>query len=125
MIWALLATMTGLAIALALWPLVFGRAKRTGSASEVGFYRAQLAEIDRDVERGQLPIGEAAGARAEVARRLIAADAAASQGGGRAGDWRRQRAAAALGAVLVACVGAGVYARFGAPNLPDAPLASR
>jgi len=39
-------------------------------------YQAQLAEIDRDVERGQLPRAEAAAARAEAARRLIAASAA-------------------------------------------------
>ena len=72
-----LAGMTGLAVLAALWPLAFRRKGGAEAASEVAFYKAQLAEIERDVERGQLPAEEAAGARAEAARRLIAASAAA------------------------------------------------
>ena len=75
MVWVVLVAMTGLAIGIALWPLGFGRARRSDSPSEVAFYRAQLSEIDRDVERGQLPLDEAAAARAETARRLLAANA--------------------------------------------------
>ena len=75
MLWFALAVMTGLAVLAALWPLAFRRAPDHESASEAAFYKAQLDEIDRDVERGQLPQPEAASARAEAARRLIAASA--------------------------------------------------
>ena len=75
MLWFALAVMTGLAVLAALWPLAFRRAPGFDAASEAAFYKAQLEEIDRDVERGQLPQPEAASARAEAARRLIAASA--------------------------------------------------
>ena len=76
MLWFALAVMTGLAVLAALWPLAFRRASDRESASEAAFYKAQLEEIERDVERGQLPQPEAASARAEAARRRqpIAAD---------------------------------------------------
>ena len=61
------------------WPR-FGRClarhqtrKRTLPRTKLAFYKAQLEEIQRDVERGLLPQGEAESARAEAARRLIAA----------------------------------------------------
>ena len=59
----------------ALWPLLRGSAGATAdaAANEAAFYKAQLEEIRRDVERGLLPQGEAESARAEAARRLIAA----------------------------------------------------
>ena len=76
MLWFVLAGMTGLAVLCALWPLAFRGKGGAGAASEAVFYKAQLAEIERDVERGQLPAEEAAAARAEAARRLIAASAA-------------------------------------------------
>ncbi len=125
MVWVALFVITLLAVAIALWPLAFGRSKPNDAGSEAAFYRAQLAEIDRDVERGQLPSTEAAAARAEAARRLIAADAAASAETPRRDDGSRRRVAALLAAALIPVVGAGVYARFGQPGLPDAPLASR
>ena len=76
MLWFTLAVMTGLAVLVG--PLAAGvsaRARRR-RGREVAFYRAQLAEIERDVDRGQLPRDEAAAARAEAGRRLIAASAA-------------------------------------------------
>jgi cytochrome c-type biogenesis protein CcmI len=123
MIWIVLAAMTAVAVVIALWPVVSGRRRTGDSPSEVVFYKSQLAEIDRDVERGQLLPSEAAAARAETARRLIAADAVEARpavGGG-----RRRLVAAVLGALVVPVVAIGLYFQFGSPNLPDAPLASR
>src|SRR5579863_1880384 len=76
MIWTVFALMTGAAVLCALWPLARKRREREGEARAVAFYKAQLAEIERDVARGQLPPAEAAGARIEAARRLIAASEA-------------------------------------------------
>src|SRR5580700_5363824 len=99
MLWFALAVMTGLAVLVALWPLAFRRARPPEAPSEVGFYKAQLAEIDRDVDRGQLAQSEAAAARAETARRLIAASASEAEGAA-GGDLKRRRVAAVL--ILIA-----------------------
>jgi cytochrome c-type biogenesis protein CcmH len=123
MVWIALAVMTGLAMGFVLWPLAF-RAREAGpDTREAAFYRAQLDEIARDVERGQLPAAEAASARAEAARRLLAVSEsqpqAASSGLG------RRRAAAVAIFVIVPAVALGVYQRVGEPDLPDEPLAAR
>jgi cytochrome c-type biogenesis protein CcmH len=84
-------------------------------------YRDQLKELERDLARGVLSAAEAAGARLEVQRRLLAADRrdAAALHGGRS----PLLAAGIAGFVLV---GAGaLYLKFGSPSLPDMPFASR
>ena len=126
MLWVVLAGMTGLAALAALWPLVSGRRRVGAGASDAAFYQAQLGEIERDVERGQLPAEEAAGARdrsgapadrrqrrrraLKASRPLAPTRAAVCGGGDRAG--RADRRARALRAI-------------GRPDLPDAPLAER
>jgi len=98
-------------------------AKADSAANEAAFYKAQLAEIRRDVERGLLPQGEAESARAEAARRLIAAASGPSEAPLPA---RRTRlAAAVLIAVGLPAVAFLLYGRLGQPMLPDEPLASR
>ena len=78
MVWFVLAGMAALAALAAVWPVLPSSppsAEAEAASSEAVFYRAQLDEIRRDVERGQLPGAEAASARAEAARRLIAVSA--------------------------------------------------
>ncbi|HYA74963.1 MAG TPA: c-type cytochrome biogenesis protein CcmI, partial [Roseiarcus sp.] len=125
MLWFVLAGMTGLAVLCALWPLAFRRNNDAGASSEAAFYKAQLGEIARDVERGQLPAEEAAGARAEAARRLIAASAAAPAGSGAGEGAPARRLAGALIVIVVPLVALALYADLGRPDLPDAPLAGR
>jgi cytochrome c-type biogenesis protein CcmH len=127
MLWVAFALMTGAAVLCALWPLSRGRSAPEGQARAIAFHKAQLAEIDRDVERGQLPPSEAAGARAEAARRLIAAsEAAKTAAGADSGRPRfRRRAAALIIFVIVPAVTLGLYSRFGSPNLPDQPILAR
>ena len=128
MLWIAFALMTGAALLCALWPLLRRRSGAQGQARAIAFHRAQLEEIDRDVERGQLPPGEAAGARAEAARRLIAAseaaNSAAAPGGGRPSAPARAVVAIVI-VVAVPAVALGLYARLGSPNLPDQPILSR
>jgi cytochrome c-type biogenesis protein CcmH len=125
MLWFALAAMTGLAVLVALWPLAFRRVRPPAASREVGFYQAQLAEIDRDVERGQLPLPEAAAARAEAARRLIAASATEPESAPRGEGLRRRRIAAVLLLIAIPFIALGAYAYLGRPDLPDAPLAQR
>jgi cytochrome c-type biogenesis protein CcmH len=127
MLWVAFALMTGAAILCALWPLSRRRSGPEGQARAIAFHKAQLAEIDRDVERGQLPSSEAAGARAEAARRLIAASEAAKSGA-KAEDGRasvRARAAMIIVFIAVPAVTFGLYARLGSPGLPDQPILAR
>jgi cytochrome c-type biogenesis protein CcmH len=125
MVWFVLAGMAACAVLAALWPLL--RPPTTmrvdPAANEAAFYKAQLEEIRRDVERGLLPQGEAESARAEAARRLIAS---ASEPVEAPSPARRTRfAAAVLIAVGLPAVAFSLYARLGQPTLPDEPLASR
>ena len=83
-------------------------------------YRQQLAELDADVGREALPDSEAAGARIEIERRLLAAarkdDAVASETQ-RAPLW-----AGGIVAGVVAIAGAALYLLVGRPSLPDQPF---
>jgi cytochrome c-type biogenesis protein CcmH len=127
MVWFILAGMAAFAALAAIWPILRSCPQSTGAepaSTEAAFYRAQLDEIQRDVERGQLPQSEAASARAEAARRLIALrperpTAAPAQHG------RNRLAAAALIAVGLPAIAFPLYALLGQPQMPDEPLASR
>src|ERR1700689_1353962 len=65
MVWLVLAGMAACAVLAALWPLLRPSRNATAdpAANEAAFYKAQLEEIRRDVERGLLPQGEADGPR--------------------------------------------------------------
>jgi cytochrome c-type biogenesis protein CcmH len=126
MVWLVLAGITACAVLAAVWPLLRLGAGATAdpAANEAAFYKAQLEEIRRDVERGLLPQGEAESARAEAARRLIAAASGPSQGRPSA-DRRYRLAAAVMIAVGLPAIAFPLYARIGEPTMPDEPLASR
>jgi len=119
-----LAGMTGLAALAAVWPLIRGARRGAAVAADAAFYKAQLGEIERDVARGFLPVEEAAGARVEAARRLIAASAATADGAVADAPGLRRWSAIAI-AVAAPVVALALYADLGRPDLPDAPLAQR
>lgn len=126
LLWVFFAVMTGLAVLTALVPLA---RRRTGPAPErahdIAVYRDQLAAVDGDVARGLLRAEEAAAARLEISRRLLAA---ADRDGGQAGPApspaARTAQAAAL-AVAIIAVSLGGYLALGSPGLPGQPLAER
>src|SRR5271163_5185728 len=124
MVWFVLAGMAACAVVAAFWPLLRPprNAKADPAANEAAFYKAQLEEIKRDVERGLLPQGEAESARAEAARRLIAASDASEPP---PPDRRYRLAAAVLIAVGLPAIAFPLYARLGRPAMPDEPSASR
>src|SRR5262245_6791337 len=111
MVWFVLGGMAALVVLAALWPLLRPSlvAKSDAAANEAAFYKAQLDEIRRDVERGLLPQGEAESVRAEAARRLIAAsDVSEAPPPAR----RSRLAAAALIAVGLPAIAFPLYARL-------------
>lgn len=104
------------------WPVLKGRAGGPGRAEyDEAVFRDQLAELERDKARGLIGAPEAAAARNEIARRLIAAGRqappAAPQG---AGKWPVM---AVAGFVPVAAL--ALYMTIGAPGRPDMPLKER
>jgi cytochrome c-type biogenesis protein CcmH len=126
MLWVIFAAMTGATVFCALWPLSRGASGAKGRDTALAFHQAQIAEIDRDVERGQLPPDQAAAVRAEAARRLIAAadEDAPIAADGIAARNRRRIAAAFIVAFLPLATFA-LYARLGSPDLEDQPLLAR
>lgn len=126
MFWFIALSIAVLAAFLVSVPLLkAAKAASTGFSNDAEVYRDQLSEVDRDEQSGLIDAGEARQARAEIARRLIAASE--GQGRERAGNLKRP---AALILALAVCVvvpvgGALVYARMGSPDEPDQPLAER
>jgi len=128
MVWFVLAGMAALAALAALWPLLLASSSRVdhdAASTEAAFYKAQLDEIARDVERGQLPQAEAESARADAARRLIAASSRGAEAPQSAATPRSRLAAAAVIAIALPAVAFPLYALLGRPQMPDEPLASR
>jgi cytochrome c-type biogenesis protein CcmH len=122
-LWFVFALMTVAAIFAVLWPLSRG-GRPQGEGSEAAVYKDQLAEIDRDVAAGLIGSSEAAAARVEISRRLLAA--ADNQRDIPIGsNVRLRRAAAILALVGLPIVAAAFYYPLGSPRLGDFPLAER
>lgn len=117
-----LAAMTAVAVAAVLWPLFRRRPAAARSSYELGIYRDQLAEVERDLGRGLVAPEEADAARLEIERRILRA-ASASTADSSENPGRQGPVLAA--ALLVPLVTLGLYAALGAPGLPDQPLAAR
>ncbi len=121
LILALVGT-TLIVLALVLGPLLKpARAPATREAFDRAVYRDQLKELEREVARGAVAESEAATARLELQRRLLAADSddkAASTG------TRKPLLAGAL-ALAIMLIAGGLYWRLGSPGVPDDPYADR
>jgi cytochrome c-type biogenesis protein CcmH len=121
-LWLILALMTAAAIAAVIWPL--GRVGVRGRiGNDVAVYRDQLEEIERDLEAGSIGTAEAAAARVEVSRRLLAADG--SETVATAAPVRAKRIAAVAVLVAMPVLAGGLYLRLGSPDLPGLPIAQR
>ncbi|GJD33441.1 c-type cytochrome biogenesis protein CcmI [Methylobacterium aerolatum] len=135
-IWFILAGMTALAVLGLLWPMsrrAFDPSREgpdVGVATETAFYEDQLAEIDRDLERGLIAPEEAEAARAEAARRLLRASKDADKTA--VEDFRlaeprlrRRRAASAFALSTIPLVALIAYGLYGSPELPAQTDADR
>src|SRR5690606_17592532 len=125
-LWLALGLMTLVAVGLAVAAL----ARRPGAVAarqeyDLRVYRAQLAELAREQERGLLGEREAEAARLEIERRMLAADAAARQRRDAAARRSRHLATALLLLVGLPTLAGGLYAHLGSPHQPAAPFAGR
>lgn len=130
-LWLVLAVLTAVVLIAVLRPLLRpGHDLPSASEPDVAVYRDQLAEVDADRARGLIGDNEAAAAKAEIARRLIAtADAGANSSRSASPASPPMSAAvryATIGlAALVPLLAIALYLRLGAPDLPSQPLAAR
>ncbi|WP_108815882.1 c-type cytochrome biogenesis protein CcmI [Loktanella sp. Alg231-35] len=119
--WIVCAVLTLSVTALMVTPLL--RPKPIGNDNpDVAIYRAQLDEIDRDLERELLAPDEAERARTEVARRLLAANNAATAP---AAGFAPTRGLSLTVAGLILGLSFGLYWITGAPGYLDVPLSAR
>lgn len=116
------ATVLCAMIAVTLWRALSLR--REGSTGQdIGIYRDQLAEVERDLARGTIAADEAERLRVEVSRRLLDADRTAAMHGAATNGGNRA-AAFALVAVMISAA-FGLYLYLGVPGYPDLPLQER
>ena len=127
----LLALLTTATVAALLWPLLRMRLPaRDRLSGELAIYRDQLAELERERAAGTLKPAEAAAARTEIERRMLAAgDAAAGSAKGTtkasgASDAVQKWLPPAL-SLFVPLLALGLYLQTGRPGLPAAPFADR
>lgn len=126
MLWLALALLTIGAVAAIVVPLLRSRSttiERRAVFDRV-IYRDQLAEIARDLGRGVLDAGQAATARLEIERRLLATE--------ESGETETAGATTPVDGItaiaLAAAVSAGavaLYLALGSPGSRDQPFASR
>ncbi|PYE46226.1 cytochrome c-type biogenesis protein CcmH [Rhizobium sp. PP-F2F-G20b] len=127
--WIIVAVMTATVSALLLLPLLrAGGPSTVAGQHDAEVYRDQLEELKRDARNGLIAPEEAELARAEIARRLLAASAAADKDrapNGASSAGRANRLAQAAVIVVLPVVGLCLYLTTGSPELPDAPLVAR
>ncbi len=115
-----LAMAAALLIAAPLWRR--GKEHAGRADFDLAVFRDQLAEIDRDAERGLLGPAEAEVARLEVQRRILAVAGESAEKSSAPAGGRVLVYAAAVAAPLAAAI---VYAAVGTPGMPDFPFAQR
>lgn len=120
-LWLSIAGLTTAGLGIALAPLLRRRAPLAAARAgyDIAVYRAQLAEIERDLARGLLSAGQAEAVQLETKRRILAV---AAEPGDAPAD-RGARPLAALLALTVAGSALWVYSGLGSPGVPDLPYA--
>lgn len=120
-LWVVMALMTAGVLAALLRPMLrVGPDAADRAGYDLAVYRDQLDELGRDEARGLISPAEAAAARIEIERRLLAVTAEPE-----APPPRPARRAAMIVMVLVPIAAIGLYLDLGEPDLPDQPLAGR
>lgn len=122
--WIILALVTAAVVLVVIAPLMRPpEATASGMAQDADVYRDQLKELERDRERGLIGDSEAEAARAEIARRLLAATAAAAPLLKVRSVADRRIAMATV--IAIPALAVPLYLALGQPDMPDAPLVER
>lgn len=118
--------LTAIAVSLLALPFLRRRAVPKREAFDLNVYRDQLAELERDLDRGIIDDEAARGARLEIERRILAI---ADSGGTSDSVWHgvsSARLAITAGLIFVVPVASALlYLQIGEPAVRDQPIASR
>ena len=130
MLWLIFAILTLIVLAGLLVPLLRRAADEPPPRVDydIVVYRHQLTEIEQEIERGLLTEAQAEAARAEVHRRMLAAEDAELKTPAKPvrADNRRARFAAIAAIVVVLPLGAAImYGYLGSPDLTGKPYTWR
>ena len=127
--WIISAFLTVAVAVLLLLPLLKGSGRiRLEAEGEAAVYRDQLKELERDKGLGLISDEDAAYARAEIGRRLLAIapdegqEAPAGPGAARK---TRNSLAQAFVILCLPAIGLSLYLAEGNPGMPDQPLSAR
>lgn len=124
MVWLVIAAITAAVLAAMLWPLMRGRWQVLPRLDyDLAIYRAQLAELGNDLERGLLTPEAAANSRTEIERRMLRAAERARPDRQAGAVWGP--GAAGILAIALPFAAALIYAWLGQPYEPDRPLVAR
>jgi len=123
-LWFLLAMMTSVALFAVIWPFVRQIRSTRPGGEDAAVYRDQLDELERDRATGLIGAVEAAEARVEISRRLLAAvdfSKANPSGLPSMPTDRRRRFAIISSLLTVPIVACALYLRLGSPELASGP----
>ncbi len=116
--------MAFMAIIIVLWPLARPAAAHSqADGADVGFYKEQFQEIERDLARGLMSPEEAEAAKAEAGRRLLQVarkeDVAVSASFSSAPALGRRRAISIIALILIPLCGLIAYMWHGVPDYAE------
>ena len=129
-LWIVYAVVVAAVIAVLVRPMLSENDDAaTPEEADLAVYRDQLAEIDAELDRGQIDEVEAENARSELARRLIrsseeADTAAATRGTTSLGGFSATGMAYAT-AICVPLLSLAIYLSLGSPSMPGLPQSAR
>jgi len=124
-LWIIFAVLLAAVLAAVLWPLLRPRSTPANRADyDIEVYVDQLNELERDVSRELIDGSQAAAAKLEIERRLLAASRATGGVAREAHSTRRGLLAALLG-VAITISAIALYGDLGSPGLPNQPFAQR
>ncbi len=130
--WIVVGLMAVAAAGALVVPLLRARDQTADAGDfDVEVYKDQIAELDHELAAGQIGKDQAAAARTEIARRLLAADNRRKQDAGsvigakRPGSRLGTQLTALVVAIAVPGVSLAIYAKLGTPGLPGEPFAAR
>jgi cytochrome c-type biogenesis protein CcmH len=128
LLWIAFAVMTAAVLAAVLMPLARpARPQSSAASGALAVYRHQLDEIEAERARGLVDDKEAAAAKNEVSRRLLASADEIDRATGGSGAMPQSRRAMVLlaTAAFVPLLTLAFYLSYGSPGLPSFPVAER
>ena len=128
LLWIAFAVMTAAVLAAVLMPLARpARPQSSAASGALAVYRHQLEEIEAERARGLVDDKEAAAAKNEVSRRLLASADEIDRAAGGSGAIPESRRAMVLlaTAAFVPLLTLAFYLSHGSPGLPSFPVAER